>query len=322
MEKINYQQDDATIYKKAKTRVLIRLWVSYLLLLLYFIGVWALLHMDFFAIQESQLSNTLLIVLSAGQLILYFILFLMLSGGYKVFRIFYWICYVFEIALLMVPGYYLINDLSSILVYGALIGCMLVKLIFLSALGSYLKQNRWAKVFFDYVIEIEDDEYDEQEEEIFEPIRSTYHDPEEEIEEEEYEEKEPYTLPQISIRLGIAVYASLMVFPILVQIFSSFFVSNDLKTVFATKDIFILCIVSAVIWTIPIFFMYYNHPASKKILLGCLLAEGISIAAFLPRFIGYITSGEYPLRVFILFILVDLLRYIILYIALRPISKV
>ena len=158
MEKINYQQDDATIYKKAKTRVLIRLWISYLLLLLYFIGVWALLHMDFFAIQESQLSNTLLIVLAAGQLILYFILFLMLSGGYKVFRIFYWICYVFEIALLMVPGYYLINDLSSILVYGALIGCMLVKLIFLSALGSYLKQNRWAKVFFDYVIEIEDDE--------------------------------------------------------------------------------------------------------------------------------------------------------------------
>ena len=157
MEKINYQQDDATIYKKAKTRVLIRLWVSYLLLLLYFIGVWALLHMDLFAIQESQLSNTLLIVLAAGQLILYFILFLMLSGGYKVFRIFYWICYVFEIALLMVPGYYLINDLSSILVYGALIGCMLVKLIFLSALGSYLKQNRWAKVFFDYVIEIEDD---------------------------------------------------------------------------------------------------------------------------------------------------------------------
>lgn len=320
MEKINYQQDDATIYKKAKTRVLIHLWLSYLLMVLYFTGVWFLLHLDFFSIQESQLSNTLLIVLAAGQLILYLILFLMLSGGYKVFRIFYWICYVFEIGLLAIPGYYLFEDLSKFLVYGTLIGCMLIKLIFLSTLGSYLKQNRWAKVFFDYVIEIEEDEYDPQEEELFEPIRSTYQEPETEIE-EEYEEKEPYTLPQISIRLGIAVYASLMIFPIVVQIFSSFFVSNDLKTVFATKDIFMLCIISAVIWTIPVFFMYYNHPASKKILLGCTLAEGISIVAFLPRFIGYITSNDYPIRVFILFILVDILRYIILYIALRPISK-
>lgn len=320
MEKFNYQQEDALIYQKAKNRVRLRLWFSYAFMIAYFIGVWFLLHLDFFNIQESQVSNTLLLVLGGCQLLLYLILFLMLSGGSKIFRIFYWICYGFELALLLVPGYYLLQDFSHFLIYGALAGCMLIKLVVLSALGNALKHNRWSRIFFDYVIEIEEDDYTARDDEIFAPIRQTVSKPEPETyeEEEDLPQAEPYTLPQISVRLGICVYASLMVFPILVQIFSSFLLSNDLQTVFATKDIFILCIVSAVIWTVPVFFMYYNHPYSKRIVLGCIIAEVIALAAFMPRFIGYITSGDYPIRVFILFSIIDALRYVCLVIALRP----
>ena len=44
----------------------------------------------------------------------------------------------------------------------------------------------------------------------------------EQDDEDEYEtEKAPMTLPQLSIRLGIIIYGELILFPILIQIFSN-----------------------------------------------------------------------------------------------------
>ncbi len=64
-----------------------------------------------------------------------------------------------------------------------------------------------------------------------------------ELEEGEYVvEKAPMTLPQLSVRLGIIIYGELILFPILIQIFSNLFASLDMQKVFATKDIFMLCI--------------------------------------------------------------------------------
>ena len=319
---MNYQQKDAILYQKAKTRTSIRLFFSYIFLVLYFVGSFFLLNLDFL---DNPLPPLFLIILAGGQLVLYLILFLMLVSGAKVFRIFYWICFFFEFLLVALPVYYLIQDIPSFMFYAAWIGCMLIKLIFLYAVGHSLGHNRWSKILYDHVVEIdeesEEEEYGEydQEEELYEPIKKPVY-PKYEYEEKDYE-AEPYTLPQVSVRLGICIYASLMVFPIVVQIFSNFFVSNDLQTVFATKDIFILSIITAVIWTIPIFFMYYNHPYSKRILIGCAIGEIISLAAYMPKFIGYITSGAYPIRVFILFAIVELVRYAILLWALRPLTK-
>ncbi len=322
MARINYQQDDATIYRKARARVWSRLIFTYIVLIGYFIAVYFLLHRDFFAIDQTRISSFFLLILSAGQLVLYLILFLMLAGGSKIFRVFYWICFAFEMALIILPGYYLINDMSHFFTYAAMIGCMLVKVILLYALGRSLSANSWCRVYFDHVLEVDEDQ-EESEEEIFQPIQKPSSKPrpvKPQPKEAEYEE-EPYTFPQVSVRLGICIYGSLMLFPIVVQIFSGFFVSNDLQTVFATKDIFILSIASAVIWTIPVFFLYYDHPYSKRIILGCVLAEAIALCAYLPTFIGYITSGDYPIRVYILFVLVDLIRYFGIWFSLKPLIK-
>ena len=122
------------------------------------------------------------------------------------------------------------------------------------------------------------------------------------------------TLPQLSIRLGIIIYGELIVFPILVQIFSNLFESLDMQQVFATKDIFILCIFTAFIWTIPLFYMYYNQRATKKIITGCMLGELIRILIYLPTFMGYYNSKDYAMRVFIFFAILDIIRLTILFI--------
>ena len=137
----------------------------------------------------------------------------------------------------------------------------------------------------------------------------------EDEEDEEYvTEKAPMTLPQLSVRLGIIVYGELILFPILIQIFSNLFESMDMQKVFATKDIFVLCIFTAFIWTIPLFYMYYNHKYTKKIIACCMLGEIIRILVYLPTFMKYYNSHEYSIRVFVFFILIDFIRLLILFV--------
>ena len=122
------------------------------------------------------------------------------------------------------------------------------------------------------------------------------------------------TLPQLSVRLGIIIYGELILFPILIQIFSNLFASLDMQKVFATKDIFMLCIFTAFIWTIPLFYMYYNQKATKKIIACCMIGEFIRILVYLPTFMNYYKSQEYSLRVFIFFVILDLIRLVILFV--------
>ena len=122
------------------------------------------------------------------------------------------------------------------------------------------------------------------------------------------------TLPQLSIRLGIIIYGELILFPILIQIFSNLFASLDMQKVFATKDIFMLCIFTAFIWTIPLFYMYYNQKATKKIIACCMIGEIIRILVYLPTFMNYYKSQEYSIRVFIFFIIIDIIRLVILFV--------
>lgn len=326
---------DQMIYQKAQRRVIFHLVFSLFLLILYFIGVYFVLNIDFLKISGSSLNNVI-IALGAAQICLFGLLFLLLSFGKKIFRIFYWFGFLLTLGLFYVPIKYALDDMANILTYATLAGFMFIKTMFLIQLGSYLKRNKWARIFFDWTIDV----YEEEEETYVPPVQtkkrpisqpkqkrpqyvqeSTYI---EEEYEEESQEKEPYTQPQISIRLGICVYASLMIFPIIVQIFSNFFSSYDLQSVFATKDMFMLCIFSALVWTIPVFYLYYDHPYAKRIVLICILLEALCILFYLPKFIGYYTAEDpkYPLRVFILFVIVDAIRYGVLLFSLKPLTQV
>ncbi len=128
---------------------------------------------------------------------------------------------------------------------------------------------------------------------------------------------------KLAIRLGIVIYVSLGLFPILVQIFHSLFASNDYEHIFANQDLFIACMISAIVWTVPILFLYFNHPRSKLTVKICFAIEFLRIALYCPSFIGYFKSEEvsYSVRVFIFFILLDCIRYIFLFTSIRPIFK-
>lgn len=275
--------------------------------------------MEFLKVDNSAFKS-MLIKLGTGQILLYGITFILLSTGKKWFKILYWIDVVISLLLIYFPIKMLMTNLSMLLPFFVLIACMLIKTIVLCQIGGYLKHNRWCKIYYDHTIELDDEDDDWVEKQTknvdYEKIKDKY---EKEFEESDQEdgyvtEKAPMTLPQLSIRLGIIIYGELMLFPILIQIFSNLFESLDMQKVFATKDIFMLCIFTAFIWTIPLFYMYYNQKATKKIIACCMLGEIIRIMLYLPKFMGYYQSNEYSIRVFIFFVIIDIIRVAILFI--------
>ena len=314
------QEENLILYQKAKHKITIHLILYFILLCIYFLAMTYLFSsMEFLKVDNSAFKS-MLIKLGTGQILLYGITFILLSTGKKWFKILYWIDVVISLLLIYFPVKMLMTNLSMLLPFFVLIACMLIKTIVLCQIGGYLKHNRWCKIYYDHTIELDDEDDDWVEKQTknvdYEKIKDKY---EKEFEEsdQEYEyvtEKAPMTLPQLSIRLGIIIYGELMLFPILIQIFSNLFESLDMQKVFATKDIFMLCIFTAFIWTIPLFYMYYNQKATKKIIACCMLGEIIRIMLYLPKFMGYYKSNEYSIRVFIFFVIVDIIRVAILFI--------
>ena len=307
---MNTQNQDQLIYDKASKKVNRKNLLVFLLILVYFTSLYILFQMDFFTTSQASLNNVY-IGSALSQICLYAMIFLLLSFGKKFFRTMYWLGFLYSLVLLYVPVHFLLKDYFHVVTYGVWIILQLLFLNFIYRYGKSLKTNKWCKIFFDLELEMEEGE----------DLDQTYHlkykNEQDTFKKEE--EKKEYDLPQISLRLGITIYASLMVFPILLQIFSSWFASIDLQSVFATRDIFIFCIFSALIWTFPVFFFYYDHPYSKKITYGCLAVELARIIAYSFTFMKYYTSSEYSIRVFILFILVDVIRYALLIHSLFPI---
>ena len=314
------QEENLILYQKAKHKITIHLILYFILLCIYFLAMSYLFSsMEFLKVDNSAFKS-MLIKLGTGQILLYGITFILLSTGKKWFKILYWIDVVISLLLIYFPIKMLMTNLSMLLPFFVLIACMLIKTIVLCQIGGYLKHNRWCKIYYDHTIELDDEDDDWVEKQTknvdYEKIKDKY---EKEFEESDQEdeyvtEKAPMTLPQFSIRLGIIIYGELMLFPILIQIFSNLFESLDMHKVFATKDIFMLCIFTAFIWTIPLFYMYYNQKATKKIIACCMLGEIIRIMLYLPKFMGYYQSNEYSIRVFIFFVIIDIIRVAILFI--------
>ena len=314
------QEENLILYQKAKHKITIHLILYFILLCIYFLAMSYLFSsMEFLKVDNSAFKS-MQIKLGTGQILLYGITFILLSTGKKWFKILYWIDVVISLLLIYFPIKMLMTNLSMLLPFFVLIACMLIKTIVLCQIGGYLKHNRWCKIYYDHTIELDDEDDDWVEKQTknvdYEKIKDKY---EKEFEESDQEdeyvtEKAPMTLPQLSIRLGIIIYGELMLFPILIQIFSNLFESLDMQKVFATKDIFMLCIFTAFIWTIPLFYMYYNQKATKKIIACCMLGEIIRIMLYLPKFMGYYQSNEYSIRVFIFFVIIDIIRVAILFI--------
>lgn len=319
------QEQNLILFQKSKRKVLTHLIIYFILLCSYFGIIYYLFHsIDLLKI-ESNSFNTILIEIGGFQLLLFGMTFGLLSQGNKWFRLLYWFDILVCVGILYFPISYLMKDLSSILPFFALIAFMLLKIVCLLQIGGYLKNDRWAIIFFDHTIELESEEDDwiEKETRNEDYTKATKYATkfEESDEEDEVVYKAPLTYPQFAVRLGVIVYASLMIFPIFCQIFANFFESMDMQKVFATKDIFMFCIFSAFIWTIPIFFLYYSHRFSKKIILGCMAGEIVRMALYAPTLMETYNGGEYSIRVFILFIIIDLIRVIILFVCATQILK-
>ncbi len=135
----------------------------------------------------------------------------------------------------------------------------------------------------------------------------------------------PLTYPRAAIRLGAVVYAELILFPILTEVFGFLFRSANGKFTFATSIIFTMCVISAVIWTVPIFFLYLKQNGFKALMavgLGCEIISSVFYFFVLSRY--YLQPMEdhvYRLSVFLWFALFDAIRYLILIWAILPIMK-
>lgn len=129
--------------------------------------------------------------------------------------------------------------------------------------------------------------------------------------------------PRMAIRIAIVVYGELMLFPTLVHIFQNNFVSIDNKSIFAVNLMFTLCILTAVLWTLPVFFLYLKQPGCKKMVWAAGIGQ-VLIAAFGGWMLSRYGSSEtviYSAKVFTLFLILEVIRYGILVVGVAPAFK-
>lgn len=343
----NVNQQDLILYRNCRRRVERRLLITLLFLIAYSVGVAYALNTAFLKVDANGF-DVLLSGILLSQVGIYMVIFILLTTGSKIYRYIYWVAFALSVAMLYVPISTAITDMGHLLSYLVLLVCMIVKLQVLWSTGDYLKNNPSSKVFFDHIVEVdENDNFEDprfakdlakQQKKTISQLNMGEDDtvqvvdmeqpqvelPHQEIDDEVSEALvETLTYQKLAVRIGIVVYSSLGLFPILIQIFHSLFASNDYQYIFANHDMFVSCLISAILWTIPVLFMYYEHPRSKQLVKACILGELIRIACYLPTFIGYIRAEDttYPVRTFIFYIAFDVVRYLLLGMTIRPIFK-
>ena len=305
---------DIQVYKKAKGRVRAHLLFYTFALVAYFI-------FTFFFLEVTPYSNPsffkTFICLSLGQIVLFSLLFGLLAIGNKWMRWLYWLCIPIVFLLYIVPVKLALNDLGNYMLYAKYLFCMIIKTMLLIQIGLYLFRNKYCRTFYNKTLFVNGEEYelemDVEEDEIEEDIQIQPQ------VEEKVDTSIIYTRPQVALRLGACVYASLVIFPAFCQIFNGLFMSMDMQSSFAAKEIFIHCIFSAFIWTIPVFYLYYDQSTSKKCIAACVAGEVAMFLWYLYHLKQFLDLQAYSVRVFVLFILLDLIRYFLIYHFVKPI---
>ena len=318
--------NDAMILNKSKNRVLAHLIFYFIFICAYDVMTYYVLTLDFFA--NTGFAYVYL-GLALAQVLIFLIAFGLLATGQKWTRVVYWFAYLANLALFYVPIHALLQNLSQFLTLGTCLALLFVEALILFRIGMYFHHNPYCRIFYDHILSEEIEQKfmaaaPKERKLVFDQTTTASTPgvaPVQEIVEEEVEEevKEPLTYPQMAFRLGLCVYGELIVFPILCTLFSSFFASFDLQQVFAVREMFMLCIFSAFIWTIPVFYLYYDQPRSKTIVWGCLAVEALLLIWTGSRLYGYWASDLYPLRAIVLFGLLDLARLGILVYFAKPV---
>jgi hypothetical protein len=114
------------------------------------------------------------------------------------------------------------------------------------------------------------------------------------------------------IRMAAAAYGGLMIFPIIVHLMQNSLVSVDNKSVFAISLMFTLCIISAAIWTIPLFFLFLKQPGLKKALITSLVLQILALFFEIWIINTYIFDPDITYRwtVYLRFAIIEIIRYL------------
>jgi hypothetical protein len=310
--------NDLKLYRRARRHVFFRLILYFLFLCLYAAGEDYVLNLNFFQMESAGIHN-LFMALMLGEIFAYLLIFLVLSSGIKWTRWLYWPVYLGSMAVFLIPLQRLMDNAGYVPLYLAWLFFLFIKSFILLQMGLYFFRNEYCRIFYEHVVpaSYEEDEEEEEEEEEAEPYIQSEESssvPSLSLKDLEAEDVPSgvLTRPQMAWRLGLVVYGELIVFPILVQVFASHFASMNMQNVFATRLIFIECIFTAFVWTIPVFFLYFNQRQADKTVWACLAAEILFDIWVVLQLKAYWATGDYSSKVFIFFGIVNVIRYIIL----------
>ena len=151
----NVNQQDLILYRNCRRRVERRLLITLLFLIAYSVGVAYALNTAFLKVDANGF-DVLLSGILLSQVGIYMVIFILLTTGSKIYRYIYWVAFALSVAMLYVPISTAITDMGHLLSYLVLLVCMIVKLQVLWSTGDYLKNNPSSKVFFDHIVEVDE----------------------------------------------------------------------------------------------------------------------------------------------------------------------
>lgn len=312
MDMNNVNSENKQYLERAKAYNRRQMIFTYGVIIVSFILSQVVIRLPFFAVENKTFLNIFL-MMSVMEVIIYAAVFYLLNTGAAVYRYIYWIALFISFSMILYPLSNAFSDLMKGIPYLLVVMIMLGKCYALYKEAIYLMQNPNAQYIYDRVLFVDEIE---NEKPVTTKPKTSSHKAMPTIRKGTdgipvYYEDASYT--KLSTRIAMIVYGSLMLFPVIIQIFHNLFVSFDFQSNFALRGMFGACVVSALSWTIAIFYMYYNQPQSKMIVRICWVIEVIRVIYYSTVLYGYLQSDNYPLRAFILFILLDALRYAGLY---------
>ena len=306
--------ENKKLLEKAKNHNRQHMIICCIVVIISFVLTEILLHVPLLSI-NNPLFTRFFIIISIFEIISYIVLSFLLDTGTKIYRYLYWIAFFISASMMLYPITSIISNIRIALPYLTILFIMGIKCLLLWKQGQYLQHDPNAQYVYDNVLFVDDIE---NEKEVNLPKRKKAN-PNKNVNKFRkgsdgitvYFEDSSYST--LSTRIAAVVYGSLILFPILIQFMHNIFVSFDFTSNFALRGMFLACVVSALSWTIAIFYMYYNQPQTRIIVGICWIIEIIRVVYYTTILYGYFVSGSYPLRAFILFILMDAIRYYGLY---------
>lgn len=335
-------KEDLRILKKAKGRVRNVLLLCAAAVCLYPAAVFMLLEQPLFT--RPDFFNLFYLGSMLAQMVIWLLLFYFASTGVPASRAVFRSGVVAELGFAAYLVFDMFRQMNFVVVYLAWLIMLLIKIFFLWRLSTWLYSSYWARIYYDHVLTLpasmkpEAKSRQSQQPAVrprpaaqavvkveAEPDFSSPKVSAKEAAAKKVREEKAISAryPRTAIRILVFVLAEMVVFPILVHIFANSFASIDNSSVFADHMEFTYCIITTVLWTLPVFFLYLKSPGCRKIVWFTLLLQILVIAFESWQLFNY-TRGQtviYSARVYLQFAMVELARYAILLIGVAPAFK-